>query len=403
MNRHWHIMDASLEDCRGAEYWGARALTQELARRGIEYTVYGNRALKNTVLPDLRAVPLFDFSLYVSVLRVDDWAEIEDFILMNRTFQANLSQIDHRTLRGSNVLFPTTTHRQILGIMRWIGAMPAESRPAVALTLLFPPDWTQPRRPDADPASFYRRLWSSCAPEVRSRIAACVQTEEIAREYEPVLGFRPRVLPYYMDWISGPADPRAGDLLRRNPSDIAIACLGVSRGEKGYHLLPEVAALCRAADPRTQFIVQSTESTDPLVHEARKRLEAQPNIRLMVGSFEPAAYSSVLGGADLVLLPYYPPDYLTRSSGVFLQAAAAGVPVVVPAGTWMADRVQRDGNGVAFDAFTPQSVARATLAAIARLEPLRAAAHRHAAEFRPQNGTAAYVDAIIAATASIGT
>lgn len=127
-------------------------------------------------------------------------------------------------------------------------------------------------------------------------------------------------------------------------SSLRIAYLGDARTEKGYHLLPRLVAdvfahptLGRSAS----FAIQSNfnlPSGSPETIVARAELQAWPTDRvsLLTEALSPDAYREHLLSADVALLPYDAAAYFARSSGIFAEALAAGIPVVVPAGTWMA-------------------------------------------------------------------
>jgi hypothetical protein len=65
------------------------------------------------------------------------------------------------------------------------------------------------------------------------------------------------------------------------------------------------------------------------------------------GPLTPEVYYRELAGMDVLLCPYDPAAYRNRSSGALAEAAAAGIPTVVPAGTWLA-RQQPPGTGETF-------------------------------------------------------
>src|SRR5581483_7665025 len=65
------------------------------------------------------------------------------------------------------------------------------------------------------------------------------------------------------------------------------------------------------------------------------------------GSLAPDVYYQLVSQADLLLCPYDPPTYRRRSSGTLTEAIAAGIPTVVPRGTWL-EKQQPAGAGETF-------------------------------------------------------
>src|SRR5262249_11760019 len=225
----------------------------------------------------------------------------------------------------------------------------------------------------------------------------CTQTEEIAREYEPLLGFKPTPLPYYLDPVAAASSASERD----QGNGPLVSYLGGARSERGFELLPAIISTCLAANPNLRFFIQVSQGSDPLSEDARG-LGADRRVSTHSGTLDPDAYLTALRQARLILLPYDPAHYRTQSSGVYFQAGMAGTPVIVPASTWMAERVQAHGHGVAFASFSPDSIAAAVLDAHNRIAELRVNARRYANSLREKHGPAAYVDAIIRLTSGAG-
>jgi len=61
-----------------------------------------------------------------------------------------------------------------------------------------------------------------------------------------------------------------------------------------------------------------------------------PALRALPGALPRAVYWGWLQEADLIVLPYLAEWYHARTSGIFVEAIAAGKPAAVSAGTWMA-------------------------------------------------------------------
>jgi UDP:flavonoid glycosyltransferase YjiC (YdhE family) len=80
-------------------------------------------------------------------------------------------------------------------------------------------------------------------------------------------------------------------------------------------------------------------------------------------------------GCDVVLLPYDAAQYRSRLSAVFVDAACAGIPVIVPDKTWMSRQIENQlGAGVTFHSLTPECIGDAVRRALS--QPfLKAAAH----------------------------
>jgi glycosyltransferase involved in cell wall biosynthesis len=87
---------------------------------------------------------------------------------------------------------------------------------------------------------------------------------------------------------------------------------------------------------------------------------------------------------DVVLLPYDPEVYKTRGSGVFSEAEALGVPVVVTQGCGFAAQAVKDGWAQEIVKNAPESVADALFGAFCRLPEMKARAKAAANKVQAQ-------------------
>ncbi len=128
--------------------------------------------------------------------------------------------------------------------------------------------------------------------------------------------------------------------------------MGDARREKGYHLLPAIAWNLKKDYLETgtaRFVVQSNpNSREGAVETAIPRAELACFPSSMVALYdEPlsaAAYKDLLLCSDITLLPYERNAYRARSSGILAESLAAGIPVIVPAGTWLSRQLLLGGN-----------------------------------------------------------
>ena len=62
----------------------------------------------------------------------------------------------------------------------------------------------------------------------------------------------------------------------------------------------------------------------------------QAGVELLEGPFDSNTYHQIILTSDVILIPYCLKNYVARSSGIFAEALAAGVPTIYPEGSWMA-------------------------------------------------------------------
>ncbi|MBJ7898465.1 MAG: glycosyltransferase [Cyanobacteria bacterium RI_101] len=167
---------------------------------------------------------------------------------------------------------------------------------------------------------------------------------------------------------------------------IHIVYLGDARTEKGYQLLPELVLNLwedYLAPKRARFTIQSNYNIgggEAEAVRAKVKLAQFPSqtVKLLEAPLTAQAYYALLKSADLVVLPYNPQSY-QRTSGVLTEALAAGKPVVVPAGSWLAEQVA-ENRGRIYE--NPSQLAGAVRSALENLPALTQGAQAYAPLWR---------------------
>lgn len=168
------------------------------------------------------------------------------------------------------------------------------------------------------------------------RVRLYSDTESLARAHAALSGVSVGCLPI----------PVVPAVRRPRGATFQATYLGDARDEKGFPLLVEaIEGLAAEREAGTmRFVLQShfnSATGDPRTALALARLgQDAPGVALVGRALDADAYSTLLGEADAIVLPYEPEAYRLRSSGVLVEALASGVPVVVTAGSWLADQVQ---------------------------------------------------------------
>lgn len=391
----WYVLDPGLANDKGHHLSQAQSVGRELRRRGIAVSIYGFRDAKRDLLGDLEVTPWFRGYTYAAISADPLTGEYEDYIHFNRLFAEDLRKLPLPDLTaGDTVLFPTVNHNQFHAIAQWASGLDADRQPSIVAILMFPPDWSIVARAISDPAPYYRAAWESLLPHNGSRLHVCTETMAVAKAFATLLGKRPTVLPRLADDSGSASRETADRITGRTGSEPIFAYLGHARAERGFQLLPELVDLTVRSGAAHRYFVQSSHDNQPLMRDVEARLSQSSHVTVQPGALARAEYSAVLKNSDFVLLPYDAGRYLARGSGIYFEAALAGVPVIVPAKTWMSREVEESGNGVIFDAFDPRSIAKAVLAALRRRTELRNLAQRSAHRLRQQHGVRQFVDRI---------
>lgn len=176
---------------------------------------------------------------------------------------------------------------------------------------------------------------------------------------------------------------------------LSLSFLGGARLNKGFHWLPKLIEELRTVPGLSPYrfniqvnyrnVVDSAELKR--LQEAGEMLETT-DAALFKEELSTQAYQQLLADSDIILLPY-PQNarplhhYQVGTSGILSEAIAAGKVTVVPAGTWMAEMVEKYGSGTIFADETDfvEAVARA----IRQYPELKAAAEQARDQWRRSN------------------
>ena len=200
-----------------------------------------------------------------------------------------------------------------------------------------------------------------------------VPWQQLADFYRPLIGLEVGAMP-----APGLLMPARGPRHRAGDRPPTVLCIGFANRPKGYGLLPEaIEQVLGHRDVRFLIhgIVKGSDAEDDQpIFDRLATLDDRVTVRQDVLSDRD--YATLLGEADLLLLPYDPAVYRTRGSGVFTDARKIGLPVVATGTAAFAGPAFEQGWGVAIAEHSASGVAAAVLTALERLDDLtsRAAA-----------------------------
>lgn len=275
--------------------------------------------------------------------RLPRWLKLKlaDQRKMN-TFEADTRRLFYRVgFKPDDVVFiPTLGEAELMGLLRYIKATPAAGD--VSWHLLFRRPLFYGRDPDyagqeEELRNSFRVFRSVQELDCRDAVHFYTDTGQLTRQYNR-LGVKPfetLPVPVDEDYLQEKAAP---DL------PLTVAYAGDARREKGYHLLPRIVQdtwLSYGKAGKVRFEFQSNyniEDGEPEAVIARSQLGSFPPglVKLHTEPLSQAAFRELIQRADVILIPYESDPYFTRSSGIMVEAFTAGIPVVVPAGSWMA-------------------------------------------------------------------
>lgn len=291
----------------------------------------------------------------------------------------------HQIGQGDILLINSLRHWSLEPVIEWLEKVGPSRAPVVVLILHYTPH-RQLGVPDAA-ASVYQKAFRRLANSpVRSRILLCTDSEQLSAEYRNLHDLPIAVLPVpHCGAPAGEAEPEH-DVL-------SVVFAGEARADKGFDLLAPAIREVLSTSPRREvvFNIQAYGTEGRPEAAIRTKFPVSDAVRVHSHPLDERQYEAFIGTADLVLIPYSTAPYRAQTSGIYCEAAALGIPVVVPSGTWMADQVLKRGGGVLFESGNAASLAQACLEALRNYGDLRQSAIRAAPAWRSFHNAANFI------------
>jgi hypothetical protein len=336
----------------------------------MDFTLFMNEGADASVraaFPQARPV------LHCPVFRMDRSFDdrTADFIAMLHR------HVDPVARKDDWLLVTTATQCEVRALSAWIAETPARTRPWV-MALFHSDRWNRagPQERDRQVGEF-RVVASELARldlDAARRFVLGTVCDELCQELSSLLGTTvhraPQVLPGggYVPPREKPATQRA-----------TVAILGGARLEKGSHLIPAIIRESRRLGPINFAVQLANEQLSENDFACLCRIAEEPGVRVAHGPLDQTTFRSLLASCDILLLPYQRLCYRRRLSGIFVEAAFTGRPVVVPADTWMSGRLAAGTvAGIAYDGDDAASIAKALIRADETLPTLAALAKEQA-------------------------
>lgn len=250
---------------------------------------------------------------------------------------------------GDALLFAHTLDPSaLLGVALWHDSLPAAAHPAMVLNVMLGAGGEREYRDSLAPAA---KLLAGV-----DRAALFGGTPALARLLGELTGKDCRMLPTPL--------PQALDGPHEKSGEIRYGVYGDARTGKNLHILPEAIRRYLGQGGRGSFTVSVTPTdaglTDALValHELGR---AFPNrVRVGFRHLGVAEYYEAMRSATALIVPYCYDRF--RPSGLVIESAAAGTPLVGLAGGFMEEELAGLDNGSLFFArATPALLSRALL------------------------------------------
>ncbi len=197
-------------------------------------------------------------------------------------------------------------------------------------------------------SAFIRKVIQSYRPLVEDgNVCLAVDSHLTAQQYEKLTGMPFRLFPSPGITLKD----RNQDQLKTGKDHVTFTTLGVSYFDKGINILQDAVLqfLKKFPDSKCRFVIQwakETQAPDGTVIEINQLLRDAPQVTLIESILDSDEYQRYLHESDCLVLPYRRYVYYNRISGVSVEAACSGIPMIVTENTWLSWAMDKFGAGL---------------------------------------------------------
>lgn len=354
------IVEESLKDFNGHWFEYDRAMREANRAEGTDVTVAGHRELIPEVAAEINAVPLFEHTywdgIYHGASGLMKYAEV---LQHNWRVFRSVDRFLASTSGGFDCVFVSSVVLHHLIGWRMLVARHRHSK--LARTVLFLRTNVGKYRDAAGRpvlnrrAKMLRRALASFRDLVEQGVV-CLATDSprLAVIYERLAGVPFRVFPSPRIHPSSrpPAEKPAG-------APVVMSALGPPRREKGSDVLQEAIRRVLRRDPEinASFVIHWSSVGAGLPVRPDPEVESSSKVIFRRHNLSTDEYDECVARTDCMLLPYRRESYYARISGVAVEAATAGIPMIFTRDTWIEDAVAEYGAGLAAEDGDPDDLA----------------------------------------------
>ena len=408
------IIDNNLTSIVGHHFTYAETIVKEAERQGIPCRILANKEISPEVSKTLPVYGTFSQGVHQTFPNNpyngwDDIWLIYDFLASNHNFYDEFAKTLEKHVDLEDVVFlPNATFRQVLAI----GALLNHARFSVTPKFVFlfryelftagiSKDGVYARTPNKSLIDLYVMAFKKLeALATHTSLRLVTDSKDLSEEFQQLTHIPFGVLP--IPHAASVAQPMAIEGVPLKQRGVPrIVYLGDAREEKGFETIaPMLQSLFKKSPSLpVQFVMQAFVSSS---YHARMVNEIHsiknlgfPQVTLLERPLSIAEYNAFLESADLVILPYNPTVYTTRTSGPFVEAISRGKPVVVSNDSWMSRQLGDSQAGVTFKFNDAEDFVRAMLVAFANLSTLIANARSFGEKYSAYHNPKVFVDELM--------
>ncbi len=352
------IVDGSLIDTIGHQFEYVKSVFTAAKKRGLEVSVVCNKKASDVVKNSFASLPAFTANPQEQVIsskifpalfkRLNSFAFIALFL--RDWIREKLSrQMQAQTL----VFYPTCKEADLFAFILLLEMGLIIEKVKVVCVM------------HDDPRFTMKYLKSAMTSLVNSkRLGIATDSESLSKAYGNITGLPVTTLP--IPHTHGRETTTTGAVAKKK-EPLRIVSLGPARIDKGIDVLANTIPLLEneMRTGKVEFVVQCTiTKTSPELETAVKKLDELQKrfgdaLELKNLSLSSSEYYELMHSAHAAILPYRTAYYAARTSGIMTELIAAGIPVIVTNGTWLAEQSEKHGAGILFKDGDAHDLARA--------------------------------------------
>lgn len=359
VNQRFILLDHSIEDSTGHYLEYAKRVLRAAKLEGFETVLAVNKSTVEIVCPEADIIDRA-FSRTFWENQAQDYGKLVLGLLkksspstgnpnFSRQYAKELQAFFLRVGAGASdlVFIPTLGGTELIGVALYTGFQDAQN---LNWHLLFRRDLPTPSSlVDAKSHLNFARTRAAFAEASKrfkkGNISFYTDTEELTTRHNK-LGFGNFIT------LPIPIDETLVIKKKKPTLPLVVTYLGDAREEKGFHLLPGLIFTLRSAGFDEKTVRFRVQANLPLSGSTSRAVRAKVNlanrqqagVEILEGPFDSDTYHQIILTSDVILIPYRLKNYAARSSGIFAEALAAGVPTIYPEGSWMAKSKHGSGS-----------------------------------------------------------
>ena len=342
-----HVIQHGLVDLHSHYFNETLAWRQTLHDAGESFRIYSHVRLSPALVGETGAIPAFRLAPDSQMEPAGSYSRLPDFLDGAEIVADDLTRVLREPLSPADiVVVPYATERDLFAVAQFLARTKPERPPRFGFIVHGPDlEWTigPDRRLVQGDLSYWHYAGKRLALETQSRPPFIGARDENLRAMLANL--------LRMDIRHVPMSTFPQALPDGVAKDVDLGMVGELRLERGSKGLGDLFIALASRHPRARFLLQvATADQQAAIGAAAATAGVSGRIELVVGNLPVEAFLRNVARCRLIVLPYVASRYRMRSSGVLSVATGLGIPVVVPAHTWLSDRIAAgDASGYVFD------------------------------------------------------